>query len=403
MRVAYVVPRYGTEVVGGAELGARMLAERLARRPGWTVDVLTTCALDHMTWDDHYPEGSTTIGGVRVHRFRSTAGRPASFFPFSERLLAHPASATVAEAEAFIDLQGPTCPGLLDAVASSDHDLLAFYPYLYATTVRTVGLARTATVLHPAAHDEPALRLAVFRPVFGAVDGFAYHTHAERHLVERHFPVAHRRQAEVGLGFDAPPYDPAADSGSLGAGVEDVTGGRPYLLCLGRVDGLKGTTMLAAFFAAYKDRHPGPLRLVVAGPVTAPPPPHPDVVVTGPVDEDVKWALLRGATAVVQPSPNESFSLVLMEAWSQQRPVLVNGRCQATREHCATSGGGLWFEGYAAFEVAVDRLAGDADLRRRLGLAGRTYADERFRWPAVIDRCRGLYEAVAGSPRRAGA
>ena len=31
MKVAYVTPRYGTEVVGGAEHAARMLAERLAK------------------------------------------------------------------------------------------------------------------------------------------------------------------------------------------------------------------------------------------------------------------------------------------------------------------------------------------------------------------------------------
>ena len=35
MHVGYVLVRYGTEIVGGAETGARMLAERLAVRPGW--------------------------------------------------------------------------------------------------------------------------------------------------------------------------------------------------------------------------------------------------------------------------------------------------------------------------------------------------------------------------------
>jgi len=393
MKLAYVVPRYGREVVGGAELGARMLAERLAQLPGWSVEILTTCALDHMTWDDHYPPGESTLSGVVVRRFRSISGRPPAFFGYAERLLSHPAGATVAEAERFIDLQGPTCPELVQAAVDGDYDLVALYPYLYATTVRVLPLLTTASVLHPAAHDEPALRLPVFRPVFQAATGFAYQTEAERRLVERRFAVGHRRQAVVGLGFDAPPAD---GPGGAADGALDGVGGRPYLLCLGRVDGLKGTTMLAAFFAAYKQRRPGPLALVIAGPVTAPPPAHPDVLVTGAVDEDTKWQLLRHADVVVQPSPNEAFSLVLMEAWSQRRPVLVNGRCQATREHCERSGGGLWFESYPAFEVAIDRLVTDAELRRRLGRRGQQYADRHFRWPTVIDRYRRLYESVRG-------
>lgn len=391
VNLAFVVPRYGVEVVGGAELGARMLAERLARRPGWTVEVLTTCARDHMTWADAYPAGEETVNGVTVHRFPTAVGRPPEFFAYSERLLSHPAAATVAEAERFVELQGPTSPGLVEAVAGGGHDLLAFYPYLYATTVRGLPAVADRSVMHPAAHDEPALRLPVFGPVFSAAAGFAHHTEAERRLVERLFPVGDRPQAIVGLGYEAPPA-PAAGPTTPPASLGPLAG-RPYLLSLGRVDGLKGTTMLAAFFAAYKARRPGPLGLVVAGPVTAQPPAHPDVVVTGAVDEAEKWALLRGATAFVQPSAHESFSIVLLEAWSQGLPVVVNARCEVTREHCELSGGGLWFDGYASFEVTIDRLLDDDRLRRGLGRRGQAFGEARFRWPAVLDR----YERLVGS------
>ncbi len=44
MKIAFVTPRYGEEVIGGAEHGARMLAERLAAMPDWTVEALSTCA-----------------------------------------------------------------------------------------------------------------------------------------------------------------------------------------------------------------------------------------------------------------------------------------------------------------------------------------------------------------------
>ena len=391
MKYGFVVPRYGLEVVGGAELGARMLAERLVARLGWDVEVFTTCALDHMTWANDYPAGTDELNGVVVHRFASTSGRPPRFFPFSERVLSWPTAATPAESEEFVDLQGPRCPALLDAVEGSGADLLAFYPYLYTTTVH--GLPRVAgrAVLHPAAHDEPALHLASYRAPLVAARGLVFQTWGERALVQRLFPVAQVPQVVVGLGYEEP--DPALGPGTPPGELTGI-GGRPYLLSLGRVDGFKGTTMLGAFFAAYKKRHPGPLALVLAGPVTAHPPAHPDVVVTGAVDEADKWALLRGATAFVQPSPHEAFSIVLMEAWSEGLAVVVNGRCAATREHCERSGGGLWFESYAEFEAVVDRVVADEQLRRALGDAGRAFVAANFRWPTIIDRYGRFAEGV---------
>ena len=52
MKLSFVTPRYGTEVIGGAETAARMLAERLCLRPDWEVEVLTSCAMDHLTWEN---------------------------------------------------------------------------------------------------------------------------------------------------------------------------------------------------------------------------------------------------------------------------------------------------------------------------------------------------------------
>ena len=78
-RVAIVVQRYGVEVNGGAEQHARWLAERLAEPStageATEVTVLTTCALDYITWADHYPAGEETINGVRVLRARHAVPR----------------------------------------------------------------------------------------------------------------------------------------------------------------------------------------------------------------------------------------------------------------------------------------------------------------------------------------
>jgi len=389
VKLAYVVPRYGVEVVGGAEYAARMLAERLVARLGWDVEVLTTCALDARTWVDEYPPGDVVVNGVDVHRFASKAGRHLGFEPFSAGVLADPAAASPADEQRWIELQGPVCPDVVDAAAASDADLVVFYPYLYYPTVHGMTAVGHRAVMHPAAHDEAPLRLPLFRSVFAGAQGLVFQTDGERRLAQRLFPtVAATRQILLGLGIEPAVGDQAVARATLGVGD------RPFVLCVGRVDEGKGTTLLARFFGAYKKRHPGPLALVLAGPVISPPPAHPDIIVTGPIDEATKWGAMAAAAAYVSPSPLEAFSLVVLESWAAGRPVLVNAACLATAEHVQRSGGGLWFGSYAQFEVALQRLTTDPALSAALAVAGQTYALRHFTWPVLIDRYAAFLEAV---------
>jgi glycosyltransferase involved in cell wall biosynthesis len=394
VKLAFVTPRYGPEVIGGAETAARMLAERLARREGWEVEIHTSAALDHLTWENTEPVGSSTIAGVTVHRYPVARPRTLDYFDLDGKLRVAPEAASLAESRRWVALNGPVCPTLVDAVAATDADVVACYPYLFATTVDAVAASPVPTVLHPAAHDEPALYLAAFRRSFRDVDGLVYHTRAERDLMERVFSVGALPQVVLGLGVDDP-----SGSGRPGGEVLGL-GDRPYLCYLGRVDEHKGCGMLAAYFAAYKERHPGPLALAFVGPVSSPLPDHPDVVVTGTVSEADKWDVVAGATALVNPSAYESFSLVVLESWTLGVPVLVNAACAATMEHCRRSGGGLWFSSYRTFEAAVDRLTAADGPAPLLGRAGRAYTDRYYRWPAIIDRYAGFLGEVAARGRR---
>ena len=68
---------------------------------------------------------------------------------------------------------------------------MVFYPYLYWPTVRVIDRVAVPTILHPAAHDEPALHLPIFPAVFASADALVFQTEAERHLVERMLPGGH--------------------------------------------------------------------------------------------------------------------------------------------------------------------------------------------------------------------
>ena len=349
-KVAFVTPRYGPEVMGGAEAAARQLAEHLAADCGWSVEVFTTCALDHITWDDVLPPGDSVENGVTVHRFRSASGRVPEFYELDGRLRPAPAQASMAEARRWLETNGPVTLDLVDALRAADADVVAFYPYLYYPTVVGMEVVSVPRVLHPAAHDEPALYLPVFEPTYRDADAICYHTAAERRLVQRIHPVAQVPQIVLGLGVGA-----VVEGGRPGGEILGI-GDRPYVVSVGRVDEHKGSVMLARFFALYKERHPGPLALALVGPVTAEIAPHPDIVLTGVVSEADKWDLVRDALVAVSPSALESFSLVVLEAWEQSVPVIVNATCDPTREHCERSGGGLWFDSFREFEVVLERL-----------------------------------------------
>ncbi|HWE57395.1 MAG TPA: glycosyltransferase family 4 protein [Acidimicrobiales bacterium] len=390
MKLGLLVPRYGEEVVGGTEHWLRLLLEHLCADRGWAAEVFTTTAVSAETWADDYPATTTTVKGVTVHRFASRSGRNPEYLHQLPRLRADPAGFSPGEAMEYVRLVGPVCPDAVAAAEGSNCDLVAVTPYLYWPTVVGVPALGRRVLFHGAAHDEPELQLPVMERVFGAVGGFAFNTYSERALVEKTFRVGHLPSAIVGNAVDEGAGDPMAARAALGLGRDE-----PFVLCLGKVERAKGSVGLASLWRMYRARRPDAPRLVFIGPV------HDQgiasaadagVILAGRQPDAVKWGALTACSLLIAPSGQESFSLVVLEAWLSGRPVLVNGRCQPTVEHCRRSGGGLWFEDYGDFEVAVDRLLADPELGAALAARGHAYTRSEFAWPALLDR----YEALAG-------
>ena len=380
LRISFVVPRYGLEIIGGAENATRMIAEELVAQNAAQVEVLSTTAMAIDTWENAYPARDEVLNGVTVRRFAVTSGRIPNFPQATKRILASPRSQSVDEAKEFIHLQGPVSDGLINAIEQSRSDALIFYPYLYHPTVEGVLRARIPTIMHPAAHQEPVLNLPIFEDVFKRVSAIVYHTKAERDVIESHFQVAHKPSLDLGMGFRQFEGIPGDIVTRLGLSKNR------FLLCLGRVDAPKGTSLLVDMFKEFKNRNESDLKLVLAGPVSILPNLVDDVLVLGPISEADKAALLSNTAALISPSAFESFAIVLIEAWSYRKPVLVNAACLPTAEQATNSGGGLTFSGYESFEAAIRRIQSDPSLNAFMGNAGYDYVMSRYQWPQLIER-----------------
>jgi glycosyltransferase involved in cell wall biosynthesis len=143
----------------------------------------------------------------------------------------------------------------------------------------------------------------------------------------------------------------------------------------------------------YIRAQPSDLQLLLIGPgevANLPPQTH-DLGFVSPQD---KYDAMAAATLFVQPSPNESFSLVLMESWLAGTPALVNGKTEVLREHCVRSNGGLWWENGAEFRATLNYLLANPDQAAQMAAHGRHYVLENYRWETIIEKYVRLIEQM---------
>lgn len=203
MKIAFIVQRYGTEILGGSEYHCRLIAERMAARH--QVDVLTTCAREYVTWENAYPEGTDRVRGVNVRRFPTARTRDIEAFNrFSDWIFNYPH--TQDDELRWLEEQGPWSPALLEYLATHEkqYDVLVFFTYLYAPTVLGLRINPRKSILVPTAHDEPAIHLGIYREVFRAPAAIAFNTESEKAFLTRTFEITASAVETVGCGVDLP-------------------------------------------------------------------------------------------------------------------------------------------------------------------------------------------------------
>lgn len=386
-KIALINQRYGLEVNGGSELQCRILAEKLLEF--YDVEVLTTCAIDYVTWDNEYDAGTEQINGVTVRRFPTSKSRNSMEFDIlSSKMFSTSEKNTLNSELEWIEAQGPFCPDFIDymKVHSSDYDAIIYMTYLYFLTAK--GIFHTPhdhVYLLPTAHEEPPIHLDYYKSVFSQAKGFIYNTIEEQELTERLFPVAHKPSIIAGVGVDLPQIE-LPDIRTVLSFTED------YLLYVGRIDESKGCSMLFEYFLQYKRLSNSNMKLVLVGKAVMAIPSDPNIISLGFVSDEIKFAAIEGCKALVLASEYESLSMVVLESLAMGRPVLVNGKCEVLKGHCEKSEAGFYFTDYYEFSNHLEYLVQNGDHYKKMQQNGKDYVATHYRWEVILQKITTLLD-----------
>jgi glycosyltransferase involved in cell wall biosynthesis len=388
-RIAFVPPRYGDDVVGGSEAVLREAAQGLAGR-GWEVDVVTTCARDHFTWANDYPAGEFALDGLTVRRFPTVRDASQYRHALLDRRL-HMGLDLTAEEQATW-LNGPfRVPGLFHhLLAHGDgYRAVVLSPYLNWTTVMGASAVPERAVVVPCLHDEAYAYLDMFRPVLADPAQVWFLSEPEHALAHRLGPVAGHHRV-VGAGVPVPErYDPAGFRARH-------TLRRPFVLYAGRREALKGWDDLLRGYTTAVRRLGVDLDLVSVGvgTVEAPRTVADRVIDLGFLPQEEVADAFAAAAAYLQPSPNESFSRTVMEAWLAGTPVIASAAGAVVRWHCERSGAGLVYRDDDELAECLALVADAPDRLAALAARGREYVLTHYTWAAVLDRMEEALEVL---------
>ena len=277
-----------------------------------------------------------------------------------------------------------------------------------------------------------AAKFARVHDVPHIVTPFLHFGEADDAKVRRYYTMPHQlqllRQVDAIMVLTSVEADyltssgiPAAKIHLVGAGIEvgAVTGGDgdglrarlsidgPIVLALGAAAFDKGTIHLMQAVSRLKQRGVD-VYLLIAGPVLRdvtefarglPKEDLEHIRILGFVSERERRDLLAACDILALPSRTESFGLVFMEAWANQKPV-IGARAGAIPSVVSDGADGILvkFGDVAALASAIETLVKLPSLRAEMGASGLAKVVDESVW---FERVRAVYASVLGVPTEA--
>lgn len=227
--------------------------------------------------------------------------------------------------------------------------------------------------------------------------------------------LGHDRIAYLPNGVDYRRF--ATGDGAAFRRLHDIAPGAFLVLNIGRIDSQKNQLMLLEAFARFRSREPGAI-LVLIGPETQPEYagqlrhfiaenrlPHCVRLLPGLRNDDPMLVNAYHACNVfVLPSMHEPFGIVVLEAWSAGRPVIVN-RVGGLKGLVRHDENGLFINPRSDATPAdlagqLTSLAGSPRRAQTLGATGREEARVRYDWSRIAQQLESLYQSAESHAAR---
>lgn len=389
-QISFVTPWYGY-FAGGAEVAGRSLAEQLVKR-GFSVQVLTTCCRSPFEswWQDTLPSGVEEINGVTVHRFPVNFQGENLYHSVNYKII-HGQEINEIDQRQFVE-NSINSEALIDyAKSHTKEHLVIGMPYTQGLIYSLIQALGGRASIMPCFHDEPQLKWLTTAEMLVQSRQIFFLTEEEKTIAIQNFgTLLGRRIVEspvIGVGVELPSKidNLIKQAHSLQKDIRlQYKIPEKFFVYVGRKDIAKNIFTLIRYFKDYQ-ANGGEASLVFLGGGDATlVPAEQGFFDLGFIPEEDKYLIISQSLGLINLSKNESFSIVLMEAWLCEVPVIVHQECEVTAAHCRNSQGGIPIISKEEFQAALNILSRQ-DTNKVLARSGKRYVQYHYSWDCVID------------------
>ncbi|MCT1529373.1 glycosyltransferase [Sphingobacterium daejeonense] len=410
-KICFLVCQYGKEVNGGAEYHCRMLAERLV--DDYEVDVLTSKTINYSTFEPYYTNEKESLNGVNILRFDCEPYNAdvhqnwRKKTKFSRKIRRNLYRLGILETlsniipkwdlgieneEKLMKSHGFYSTSLLSYLESHQKDYKAIicFTYLYPHTVFGSRVAPNKTILIPTVHNDSDIFRSIQTHVFTEVKHIGFNTIEERDFSYKIFGNKMSNNSIIAVGVETDteheiPFQQLKEKFHLSEN---------YIHYFGRVCVSK-MEKLIPWFINYKSKYPSDLKLVLTGRLFQEKIVHPDIIYTGFVTDEEKIGLIKNSRLIINPSKNESLSLLLLEAMNLGKTVLVNAKSDVMKAHAIRSDfAAEYYTNETDFQNKIQKYISHPNLIALNKSKAMAYVEENYNWQLIINRLKNLISSI---------